>query len=89
MTRRVYLYAFDSLFKIVDCKFLQEDAITVTNMVRLADWMTERIPASLKVYAVDNRPELYADFREATKTRDFTKQLEFADMVSHEGIRLK
>ncbi len=89
MTRRVYLYAFDSLFKIVDCKFLQDDAITVTNMVRLADWMAERIPANLKVYAVDNRPKLYADFREATKTHDFTKQLEFADMVSHEGIRLK
>lgn len=89
MTRRVYLYAFDSLFKIVDCKFLQNDAITVTNMVRLADWMAERIPTNLKVYAVDNRPELYADFREATKTCDFTKQLEFADMISREGIRLK
>lgn len=89
MAKRVYLYAFDSLFKIVDCKFLQDDAISVTNMMRLADWMTEGIPAKLKVYAVDNRPGLYTDFREAIKTSDFTKQLEFADMVSHEGILLK
>lgn len=89
MTKRVYLYAFDSLFKIVDCKFLEGDAISVRNMLRLADWMTDKIPVTLKVYAVDNRSGLCRDFQESINGRDFTKQLEFADMVSHEGIRLK
>lgn len=89
MTKRVYLYAFDSLCKIVDCKYLEGYAISVTNMIRLADWMAEKYPVKLKVYAVDNRPGLYADFREAMKSNDFTGQLEFADMVSHEGILLK
>lgn len=89
MTKRVYLYAFDSLFKIVEYKYLEGEAISVRNMMRLADWMVDRLPANLKVYAVDNRPGLYDDFRESCKGNDFTKQLAFADMVSHEGIRLK
>ena len=37
MTRRVYLYAFDALYNIVDCRFLEDEAITVRNMKRLAD----------------------------------------------------
>lgn len=89
MTRRVYPYAFDRLFKIVDCKFLEGEAITVQNMLRLADWMTDRNAVHFRVYAVDNPPGLYTDFRETIQTNDFAKHLEFADMVSREGILLK
>ena len=89
MAKRVYLYAFDFLFRIVDCKFLEGEAITVANMRRLAGWMADSYPSRVTVYAVDNRPGLYKDFREAIDLRDFTKQLAFADMVSHEGVLLK
>lgn len=89
MTRRVYLYAFDEQYNIVDCRFLEGDAITVRNMKRLADWMTEGVTSfKVSVYAVDNRPGLYREFRESVKRNDFTAMLEFADTVRDEGIRL-
>ena len=90
MTRRVYLYAFDALYNIVDCRFLEDEAITVRNMRRLADWMTEKVTSfEVRVYAVDNRPGLYREFRESVSRNDFTAMLEFADTVRDEGIRLK
>ena len=89
MARRVYLYAFNNLLKIVDTKFLEEEAITVGNMMRLARWMTDIYPDPVVVYAVDNRPGLYKEYTEAVKTKDFTKHVEFADTVSREGIILK
>lgn len=90
MTRRVYLYAFDELYNIVDCRFLEGEAITVRNMKRLANWMTENVTSfEARVYAVDNRPGLYREFRESVKRNDFTVMLEFADTVRDEGIRLK
>lgn len=90
MMKRVYLYAFDGLCNIVDCKYLEGEAITVRNMTRLADWMTNNGTLSnVRVYAMDNRPGLYLEFRESIKRSDFTAMLEFADTVRDEGIRLK
>ena len=89
MAKRVYLYAFDSMCKIVNYKYLEGDAVSVTNLRRLADWMAEYAPIPEKIYAVDDRPGLYQDFREAMDLRYFAKQLIFADMVSREGIRIR
>lgn len=89
MTRRVYLYAFDERYNIVDCRYLEGEEITVRNMKRLADWMTEGVTSlKVQVYAVDNRTGLYREFRESVKRNDFTVMLEFADTVRDEGIRL-
>lgn len=89
MTRRVYLYAFDELYNIVDCRFLEGEAITVRNMKRLANWMTDGVTSlKVQVYAVDNRPGLYREFRESVKRNDFTVMFTFADTVRDEGIRL-
>ncbi len=89
MTRRVYLYAFDHVWRIVDCRFLEGDAISVGNILRLARWMRITNPEHVTIYAVDNRPGLYKEFRESIKTSDFTKQIEFADTVSHEGLLIQ
>ncbi len=86
MERRVYLYGFGDLLKCVDHKFLKGDAITVRNLSRVAKQMREMNPECKIVWAVDNRPGLYREFLEAVKTKDFTKQVEFADTVSREGI---
>lgn len=86
MAKRVYLYAFNNVLKIVDTKFLEGDAISVRNMLRLANWMRETNPGQVVIYAVDNRPGLYKDFMEAVKTKDFTVHVEFADLISREGI---
>ncbi|MBR3739253.1 MAG: hypothetical protein IKN04_02205 [Clostridia bacterium] len=89
MAKRVYLYAFNKVLKIVDTKFLEGDAVTVRDMLRLANWMKEIYPEPVVVYAVDNRPGLYKEFLEAVKTTDFTKHVEFADIIAREGILIK
>lgn len=89
MTKRVYLYAFDELYNIECCVFLEGDAISVRNMLRFADQMTDMAsPVRLNVWAIDNRPGLYASYKDAVKGI-FVDRIAFADMVSREGIRLR
>ncbi len=89
MTKRVYLYAFNHVLKIVDCKFLEGDAISVRDILRLARWMTDVNPEHVTIYAVDNRPGLYKEFMESVKAKDFTKNVEFADLIRHEGLLIQ
>ncbi len=89
MTKRVYLYAFNNVLRIVDCKFLEGDAISVRNILRLARWMKEVNPEHVTIYAVDNRPGLYKEFRDSIRSSDFTVQIEFADTVSREGLLIQ
>lgn len=89
MARRVYLYAFNKVLKIVDTKFLEDEAISVRDMLRLANWMKDIYPEPVVVYAVDNRPGLHKEFMETIKTSDFTKHVEFADIIAREGILIK
>lgn len=86
MARRVYLYAFNGLLRVVDTKFLEGEAISVRDMRRVAEWMAETNADKTVIYAVDNRPGLYREFREAVRTGDFTRHIEFADTISREGI---
>lgn len=87
MRRRVYIYAFNELHRIVDTKFLQEDAISIRNMMWIAEQM-ELDPDVRAIYAIDNRWGLRRDFTESIKTIDFAKHIEFEDLVSREGIKL-
>ena len=52
MTKRVYLYAFNDVLEIVDTKFLEDDAISVLNIRRLANWMRDTYPEPVVIYAV-------------------------------------
>ena len=87
MRRRVYIYAFNELHRIVDTKFLQEAAISIRNMMWIAEQM-ELDPDVRAIYAIDNRWGLRRDFTESIKTLDFAKHIEFEDLVSREGIKL-
>ena len=89
MNRKVYLYAFNKVMKVVDCMFLKEEDISVRNIIGLARWMINTNPEPVNVYAIDARPGLYKDYKEAVKTTDFTKHVAFADMISREGIQIK
>ena len=84
--RRVYLYAFDELHNLEGCQFLSDNAVTIRNLRAAAQWMIGENPSIRKVYAVDNRPGLYSEYREAVKTKDFVKHLEFEDEVCYEGM---
>ena len=88
MENQVYLYAFNHVEKIVDTKFLKGEAISIRNIMRLAQWMTDNSPEPIVIYAVDNRPGLHKEFLEAVKTNDFTKHVEFADTIRREGVLL-
>lgn len=89
MTRRVYLYAFDEVFKIVNCMFLEGDSISVRNMQWCTNLMMYETPDIRMVCAVDNRSGLYAEYREACTSSDFSKHVEFADTVTREGILIR
>ena len=87
MVRRVYIYGFNELHEIVDVKFLQEDAISISNMM----WITEQMIINTeahKIYAIDNRWGLRRDFLDSIKSTDFVKHIEFEDLVSREGFKL-
>lgn len=49
MTKRVYLYAFNNVLEIVDTKFLEDDAISVLNVRRLANWMRDTYPEPVAI----------------------------------------
>ena len=89
MTKRVYLYAFNNVLEDVDMKFLKDDAISVLNIRRLANWMRGDYPEPVVIYAVDNRRGLHQEYLESVKTKDFTKHVEFADIINREGILIQ
>ena len=89
MTKRVYLYAFNNVLEVVDMKFLKDDAISVLNIRRLANWMRGDYPEPVVIYAVDNRRGLQQESLESVKTKGITKHVEFADNNNQEGILIQ
>lgn len=59
MTKRVCLYAFHDVLEIVDTVFLEDDAVSVLYVRRLANWMRDTCPEPVAVYVVDNRRGLH------------------------------
>lgn len=83
--RRVYVYAFNQVFEVVACQYLEGDEISIKNMLRLVNWMQDMNPG-VSVCAMDNRPGLARLYHNLAKSTDFTKRIEFADMVATEGL---
>lgn len=46
-------------------------------------------PEPVAIYAVDNRRGLHKEYLESVKTKDFTKHVEFADIINREGILIQ
>ena len=86
MEKKVYLYAFNALMRVVGYQYLKGEAISIRNIAATAHWMRMTNPEKVVVYAVDDRPGLCKDYREASHTVDYTKHVEFLDMISREGI---
>lgn len=85
MEKKVYLYGFDTLHKVLKWQFLKEPYISVANICQTADWIMSQNPDVVAVYAVDDRPGLYWDFRDACK-HDFAEEFAFEDMIAREGL---
>ena len=71
MTKRVYLYAFNNVLEVVDMKFLKDDAISVLNIRRLANWMRGDYPEPVVIYAVDNRRGLHQEYLDDMKALQY------------------
>ena len=88
MTKRVYLYAFNDLARVVGCRHLDEEKATVLNILRFGLLMKDESPEKVTVYAIMNRSGLYTDFMESVKSNDFAQHIEFMDLVSREGLKI-
>lgn len=51
--------------------------------------MRDTYPEPVAIYAVDNRRGLHKEYLESVKTKDFTKHVEFADIINREGILIQ
>lgn len=88
MTKRVYLYAFNEMGRVVGCRFLEGEKCTVLNILQTGLRMRDGDPERVDVYAVLNRPGLYSDFAESVRSTDFVKHIEFADLIAREGLKI-
>lgn len=86
MDKRVFLYGFNELHHVVSCKYIREGRVTVTTMNQFAECMFDERPDIRRIYAVDNRIGLKQDFLDTIIRPHFTKDIEFEDMISREGI---
>lgn len=87
MEQKVYLYGFNKLHEVVKWQFLKSPYITIRNLCQTADYIASANPDVVKVWAVDDRPGLYWDYRDAM-THDFAEEFAFEDMVAREGLLL-
>ena len=87
--RKVWLYAIDKMHNIVDTAYLCGDSISIRGIKNTADWMANRIPSDLKIYAIDDRYGLYFEFREARIPNNYAQQIQFEDMLNTDGFRVK
>ncbi len=51
--------------------------------------MRDTYPEPVAIYVVDNRRGLHKEYLESVKTKDFTKHVEFADIINREGILIQ
>lgn len=86
MEKRLYLYGFEELHHVVDCKYLREGRISVNSINNLVERMFYENPNIKRIYAVDNRIGLREDFLDTITKPHFAKDIEFEDMISKEGF---
>lgn len=84
--KRVYLYAFDDLHRVVDHVWLEDTANVAKDLRNVVSGMLRMSDEIKSVYAVNNREGLAREFYQAVTTKDFTKHYEFEDTVNQEKI---
>lgn len=82
----VCIYAFNKLSRVVDYELFEEDGHSFDTAKWIANDMAEKNGDIKEIHVVSNRRNLYKDFLEATRSADFTKQVEFKDMIARMGF---
>lgn len=80
------IYAFNKLSRVVDYELFEEDGHSFDTAKWIAHDMAEKNGDIKEIHVVSNRRNLYKDFLNATRSADFTKQVEFKDMIARMGF---
>ena len=90
MEKKVFLYAFGAQHEVKAWQFIRDSYISVTNICQTADWLMDSHPDVVRVVAIDDRPGLYRDFRDAiAKLDDYAEHFAFEDMVIKDGLTIR
>lgn len=87
--RKVYLYGIASVeksYNIVRYQWLEGDSISIRQMIGAAQWMVENNSAIQHVYAVDDRPGLCREYRDAIQHQTIDRFVLFKNMLEREGL---
>ena len=89
--KQVYLYGFADVhknYKILCWYFLNEEDISIKNIINTAMTLKGRFPNVEHVYAVDNQKNLKRDLEYTLKHDDYTHYVDFKNYCAVSGVKI-
>ena len=89
--KRIYLYGIsgaEDQYRIIRYSYIDDDSISIKNIIYFATLMVIKNPSIERVYAVDNRKGLAGDYREAIKKNSIESFVIFKDILEREGLQI-
>ena len=87
--KRIYLYGLagaDNSYRVVSHSYIEESEYSIRNIVGHAGWMIHKNPTIEHVYAIDMRPGLANDYKNAWKRNSIESYAIFKDILEREGL---
>jgi hypothetical protein len=89
MTDKIFVYGFAADHRVVSYRFIAREYFCIRELYYAADVVADH-PEVVRVYALDNFPELFYEYRKAIKNpMDFAEHLAFESLVKDRGILVK
>ena len=89
--KRIYLYGIsgaEEQYRIVRYSYIDEDSISIKNIMYFSGWLQIKNPSIEHVYAIDNRKGLFGDYKEALEQNSIESFAIFKDILEREGIQV-
>lgn len=89
MPKKIYLYGLagaESMYRVVTHSYIDDEFRTIKDMKLHAMWMKSKMPSVEHVYAIDQRPGLAADYKNAWRHNSIESYAIFKDILEREGI---
>lgn len=89
MTKRVYLYGVagpETGYAVVKYMYIEADRVSVRTIINDALWLQMKNPTIEHVYAIDDRPWLLWDYRDAIVKKSVESFSIFKNMLEREGL---
>lgn len=87
--KRVYLYGIadaETKYSVVRYLYIEDESISIRNIVFQATWLKLTNPTIEHVYAIDERKGLVWDYREAIKKNSVESFVIFKNILEKEGL---